>query len=277
MHALYGLQLWYHLLHPKESFVYKVITDMRCAECTYDQPSNRRRNPAPQYIEALETRLQKAEAILRSVLPGLDLDDPKFDAQSVKQLVESSYANSTETKTAPEAPKADDDAQLQSMVDRTGTLDLDDNGNWDFHGHSSGFVFMNRFRALFGEHFLPDVRSTKGRGVSQMLESPRSAQSSPYDFNLPAGVDLPPKEVAVELCRNTIDDCCALMRPIHRPTFFRKLHAVYDTEPEQYKNEHVQFLPLLYVVMAVGCLFSKTENDQTMLDVKGYKEAMEQG
>jgi hypothetical protein len=52
-------------------------------ECTYDQPSNRRRNPAPQYIEALEKRLQKAEAILRSVLPGLDLDDPKYDARSV--------------------------------------------------------------------------------------------------------------------------------------------------------------------------------------------------
>lgn len=219
---------------------------------------------------------------MRSVLPGLDLDDPKFDAQSIQQLVESSR-NSTRpevkaTASAPESIKQDDDAQLQSMVDRTGALDLDDTGNWDFHGHSSGYVFMRRFRAQFGDQLLPDSKTlNKTRTISQVLESPRSAQSSPYDFNLPAAVDLPPREVAIELCCNTLDDCCALMRPVHRPNFFRRLNKLYDTEPEQYNNEHVQFLPLLYVVMAVGCLFSKAENDYTTLDIKGYKEATEQG
>jgi hypothetical protein len=29
--------------------------------------------------------------------------------------------------------------------------------------------------------------------------------------------------------------------------------------------------------MAVGCLFSKSEADNTPLDIKGYKAAMEQG
>ena len=37
------------------------------------------------------------------------------------------------------------------------------------------------------------------------------------------------------------------------------------------------FMPLLYVVMAVGCMFAKTEHENTMLDMKGYQEAMEQG
>ncbi|OAG34989.1 hypothetical protein AYO21_10822 [Fonsecaea monophora] len=274
-------------------------------ECTYDQPSNRRRNPAPQYIEALEQRLQKAESVLRSVLPGLDLDDPKFDVRTVEQLIEAGRANTGATapanaganvdvnvngngtgsgttnanaRPAADPPKADDDAQLQSMVDRTGTLDLDDHGNWDFHGHSSGYVFMRKFRAQFGDQFLSEYRHpSKNRTIAQVLESPKSANSSPIDFNLSHHIDLPPREVAVELCRNTLDDCCALMRPIHRPTFFKRLHAVYDTDPEQYNNRHVQFLPQLYVVMAVGCLFSKTENDNTMLDLKGYKEAIEQG
>ncbi|KAL2402898.1 Activator of stress genes [Exophiala dermatitidis] len=249
-------------------------------ECTYDQPSNRRRNPAPQYIEALEQRLQKAEAILRSVLPGLDLDSPKFDAQSIEQLIETSKGagNGGGPRPTDTLARPEDDAQLQSMVDRTGALDLDDHGNWDFHGHSSGYVFMRKFRPQFGDQFLYEYRhGGKNRTISQLLESPKSVQSSPVETNLAAGVDLPPKEVAIELCRNTLDDCCALMRPIHRPTFFRRLHSVYDTDPEQYNNGHVQFLPLLYVVMAVGCLFSKTENENTMLDVKGYKEAMEQG
>ncbi|KIW73953.1 hypothetical protein PV04_02027 [Phialophora macrospora] len=250
-------------------------------ECTYDQPSNRRRNPAPQYIEALEQRLQKAESILRTVLPGLDLDDPKFDARSVEQLIEHSQPKANvngEGRPAPDAPKPDDDAQLQSMVDRTGALDLDDHGNWDFHGHSSGYVFMRKFRAQFGDQFLSEYeRPRKNRTIAQILESPKSSNSSPVDFSLPHHVDLPPKDVAIDLCRNTLDDACALMRPIHRPTFFKRLHSVYDTEPEQYNNHHVQFLPQLYVVMAVGCLFSKTENENTVLDLKGYKEAIEQG
>ena len=51
----------------------------RLLECTYDKPSNRRRNPAPQYIEALETRLQRAEALLRKFAPDVDLTDPELD------------------------------------------------------------------------------------------------------------------------------------------------------------------------------------------------------
>jgi hypothetical protein len=137
---------------------------------------------------------------------------------------------------------------------------------------------MRKFRAQFGDQFLSEYeRPRKNRTIAQILESPKSSNSSPVDFSLPHHVDLPPKDVAIDLCRNTLDDACALMRPIHRPTFFKRLHSVYDTEPEQYNNHHVQFLPQLYVVMAVGCLFSKTENENTVLDLKGYKEAIEQG
>ena len=225
--------------------------------------------------------MQKAESLLRNVLPGLDLDDPKFDARTVDQLIESSRAKAAvngNIKSTPEGPKPEDDAQLQSMVDRTGSLDLDDHGNWDFHGHSSGYVFMRKFREQFGDQFLAgEIHPRRNKTIAQILESPKSANSSPLEFAIPHHADLPPKEVALDLCSNTLDDVCALMRPVHRPTFFKRLHSIYDTEPEQYNNHHVQFLPQLYVVMAVGCLFSRTENENTVLDLKGYKEAIEQG
>jgi hypothetical protein len=247
-------------------------------ECSYDQPSNRRRNPAPQYIEALEHRLQKAEAILRSVLPGLDLDDPKYDARSIEQVVEKSKAVHSSMQ-RDQAQKPEDDARIQAMIDQTGSLDLDDQGNWDFHGHSSGFAFMRKLRSQFGESFgfnyqLP---STKPRPMTQSLESPRSVNSSPYEFNIPPAYDLPSREVAIDLCRNTLDDCCALMRFIHRPSFFRKLHKVYDTYPDHYETADNRFLPQLYIVLAIGCLFAKTENENTLLDSGGYKEAIEKG
>jgi hypothetical protein len=218
--------------------------------------------------------LQKTEAILRAALPGIDLEDPKFDARGVEQIVESSKG-ATRTSTTS---KNDDESQMQPMVDRVGTLDLDDKGNYDFHGHSSGFAFMRRFRAQFGEQFLPYPNSNlRGRSIQQLIESPKSSQSSPYELNLSASVDLPPREAAIELCRNALDDCCALMRPLHRPTFFQRFHSIYETDPEQFSNQQLKFLPLLYVVMGLGCLFSRTENESTMLDIKGYEEAIEQG
>jgi len=223
--------------------------------------------------------LQKAEAILHSVLPGVDLDDPKFAARGVEQIIESSKARMAASKPpAPECARPEDDAQIQSMVERTGTLVVDDNGNWDFHGHSSGYAFMRKFRAQFGDQMLPEPKlSPKNRSISQVLDSPKSQQSSPYEFNVITAADLPSREVAIELCRNTLDDCCALMRPLHQPTFFRRLFDLYETDPEQYHNQHMQFLPLLYVVMGVGCLFSKTEHENTLLGLKGYREALEQG
>ena len=202
----------------------------------------------------------------------------------MEQLIDTSRAtassNNLNGHAAPvaDASKPEDDAQLQSMVDRIGALDLDHDGHWDFHGHSSGYVFMRKFRAQFGESYLSEYRHpNRNKTISQILESPKSAQSSPYEFNLPPGVDLPPKEVAIELSLNALDDCCALMRPIHKPTYFTRLHAVYDTDPEHWNNDHVQFLPLIYLVMAVGGLFSKSEDDNTTLDLRGYKEAIEQG
>ena len=212
-------------------------------------------------------------------MPGIDLDDPKYEFRGVDQIVESNRAR-LKARPAPQN-KSDDDGEIQPMVERVGTLDLDDQGHWDYHGHSSGYAFMRKFRAQFGEQFLPASKprvNPKQRNISQMLESPRSAQSSEFEGNMStAAMDLPPREAAIELCRSTLDDCCALMKPLHRPTFFRRLHSIYDTDPDQYTNEQMKFLPLLYVVMALGFLFSRTEDENSMLEIKGYGEAIEQG
>jgi hypothetical protein len=210
------------------------------------------------------------------VLPGIDLDDPKYDARGVDQIVESNRARLSARP--PAQDKQDDDGEIQPMVERIGTLDLDDQGHYDFHGHSSGFAFMRKFRAQFGEQFLPTPKPRFNPKARNITQSPRSAQSSPYEGNLPlAALDLPPREAAIELCRNALDDCCALMKPLHRPMFFRRLHMIYETDPDQYSNEQMKFLPLLYAVMALGFLFSKTENENSMLEIKGYTEAIEQG
>lgn len=250
-------------------------------ECTYDQPSNRRRKPAPAYIEALESRLQKAEAILRTALPGVKLDDPKFDAHSIDQIIDSSKrtkasGNSPDREARPSAGD-DDDAQLQTMVEGTGSLDLDEQGHWDYHGTSSGFTFMRHLRAQFGDLTVPDppISYAKSRATSHLVDSPQSASSSNFDRGSSPAPELPDKDKAMQLCRNALEVACALMRFVHKPSFYGKVVKIFETNPDNYTNADMKFLPLLLMVMAVGCLFGETEH--TALDVHGYESAMEYG
>lgn len=252
------------------------------SECTYDQPSNRRRNPAPQYIEALETRLQKTEAILRIVAPDIDIDDPKFDALLPHQIL-ASRKGSQDAATAAEAKlsasvESGDESLLESMMENTGTLDLDDQGHWDYHGQSSSVLFMRRFREQFKDLKLTDPLPKARSALAQVMppfDSPFSLSDSPKDGLMTSLQDLPSKELAEELCKNALNQACSLMRFIHQPSFWRMFSSIYDKPAELHGNEENKFLPLLYSCLALGCLFETTEN--STLDQQGYKGAIEQG
>lgn len=262
-------------------------------ECTYDQPSNRRRNPAPQYVEALEHRLHKAEALLRVVMPDLNLDDPQFDVHATEQMLaaikkekppppmSTASASAPKTSTAPEPTPdaadagAGDESLLESMVENSGCLDLDDQGHWDYHGHTSGIIFLRRLRKQLGASDMPVPSSLRSRALSGMLESPKSTSESPSDSSLPPTHDLPSRDVAQRLCHHALYEGCALMRFVHEPSFFTMLGRIYDTPPEQFGNEENSFLPLLYIAMSVGCLFS--DDGAGTLDIAGYEGAIGQG
>ncbi|RDW86517.1 putative C6 transcription factor (Mut3) [Aspergillus mulundensis] len=265
-------------------------------ECTYDQPSNRRRNPAPQYVEALESRLHKAEALLRVVLPDLNLDDPQFDVHATEQML---LAFKREKLQQPPQPPAQpptqlpdtngsadaqgsdgagaDESLLESMVDKSGSLDLDDQGHWDYHGHTSGIIFLRRLRKQLGvsQPGGSEIPLRTRPALQHFLESPKSTSDSPQEPSLPPTHDLPPRDVARRLCHNALEDGCAIIRFVHEPSFYALLDRVYDTPPEQFTNEENSFLPLLYIVMSVGCLFS--DDGAGTLDLSGYESAIGQG
>ncbi|KAL8727965.1 MAG: hypothetical protein Q9166_005730 [cf. Caloplaca sp. 2 TL-2023] len=260
-------------------------------DCTYDQPSNRRRNPAPQYVEALENRLKKAEALLRSVLPDVNLDDPKYDAT----MPQRSHVPIKQERHSPEdgiapglrlhpsgshtAADAEKDPLLESMVHEAGSLDLDDQGHWDFYGQSSGMIFLRRMREQFGDLLgkfdgtgIPFMKSSN---ISERLMSPKSASASPMDPSSNNVQDLPAKACARKLCSCALDDAAALLRFVHQPTFYEMFDRIYNTPREQLAPAEQKFLPLLYSVIALGCLFAKAE--ESMLQSYGYKSAIDQG
>lgn len=190
----------------------------------------------------------------------------------------------TPTSYTPEDGKAgdgDSGSMLESMVHNTGSLDLDDRGHWNFHGGSSGIVFLQALRDQLGDlmgqaegYGMPFLKT---RTLSSPINTPKSAGSGATSSNadLPNKDDLPPRDCAVLLSQCALDDACALMRFVHQPTFWAKFERAYNTPSDQYGDNEMRFLPLLYSVVALGALFAKAERSE--LQTWGYENAIDQG
>ena len=229
---------------------------------------------------------------MRTVLPDIDidLDDPNIDSMISQQTCPSvkngsqplqsgqvdPWVSLEETQQGKDGEK---DSMLESMVANTGSLDLDDEGHWDFHGHSSGRVFLAKMRERFGhlmgkeDHGSKQLR--KSRNVSQSFYSPRSTVESPRTPNFPNTRDLPEKHSAQLLCENALNDCWAILRFVHQPTFYAMLDRVYEIPRTDFGDQENSFLPLLYSVIALGSLFAKEEH--SILQTNGYENAIDQG
>ncbi|KAI5286007.1 hypothetical protein KEM55_000440, partial [Ascosphaera atra] len=156
------------------------------------------------------------------------------------------------------------------MLDQSGTLDLDDQGHWDYHGQSSGIMFMQQLRKL--GNIMPDKlpklpTSALEEPTKPERGSPSTSPSAEIGMSPPAS-DLPPREVTRKLCEHALEEACTVIRFMHKPTFFAMLDRIYETPVEQYTNEEHSFLPLLYLAAACGCLFGNSD-----IEKLGYKSA----
>lgn len=266
------------------------LTDLTsCApECTYDKPSNRRRNPAPQYIEALESRLQRAEGLLRKFMPDVDLADPNLDPAVQQEFnareqarIHGSKARSHITHAPAPSPAPDSGAKLMTMIDSIGQLDLDDKGGWDFHGTSSGAVFLKRmkehFRGLLGPVIKgPSMsRSERASGLTALDVRIPGAGASSTLSSLSHYTELPPKDVARRLCYYSLSCATCLVRIVHIPSFNERFERVYDQPVETLNQEDTHFLGLVHAVIALGCMYNNLEDKNPVSG--GYKLAIEEG
>lgn len=258
-------------------------------ECTYDKPSNRRRNPAPQYIEALESRLQRAESLLHKFMPDVDLADPNLDPAIQQEFHNRENARSgSKARQILHTPQSQhsqlvqpdpNEAHLTSMIDSIGQLELDDRGGWDFHGVSSGAVFLKRmkehFRGMLGPvgktPFL--ARPDRTPGLAN-LDSPSPAAHSPFSA-VPSCPELPPKEVARKLCYYSLSCATCLVRIVHVPTFYENFEKLYEKPLDNLSQDETHFLGLLFAVMALGCMYNNLDDDSG--GGMAFREASEEG
>ena len=232
--------------------------------------------------------MKRAKALLHVVFPTIDLNDPSIDAHLQNGLLPQLPVAAPRPPVMPTDPRlshhhanpqaeAADDSHLEAMVKATGQLDLDEEGKWDYHGHSSGLSFMRGLRQ-FGDMFQvpPDASpSLKHRNMSVDPPSPSSTRSPGASSTaLPSVTELPSKKEAISLCENAIIDAGAMQRIVHLPTFYKQLDRMYEIPTENYTNTENSFLPLLYAVFALGKLFSQDDHD---LGKSNYETVVDEG
>lgn len=204
---------------------------------------------------------------MKAVLPDVDVNHPNFDLGKFLPRIQQAAAdrqakelngNGSSNRPDDSSRATGDDSLLESMVKAAGRLEIDEAGHMDFHGHSSGVAFLahinNQFGTLLGgdSSSLKKIRSTAFPAV---FDSPGSSASSSPDAGLQRTALLPSREIAKVLIDTCLDDACVLMRFVHRPSFNQMMDRVYDMDPGMYGEEENSFLPLLYLSLAVGCLF----------------------
>lgn len=240
-------------------------------------------------MENLERRVHRAETLLHILIPNLDLSDPGIDAAVAQGWIPGAPGKGNPTQAqvqlqerpTPQVQAGKEnksDTKIESMVRAVAEIEMDETGNWDYHGHSSGLSFVRRMREQLGDLMGPETMSTpfvKTRPMSGVLDSPKSITESPFTENVSPASDLPPRHVAQETCRCAVEDAAALLRVVHQPSFWQSFERLYSVPPEQYTNEDQKFLPLFHSSMALGHLFGKDE--RSSVNQEGYENAIQQG
>lgn len=167
------------------------------------------------------------------------------------------------------------DSHLEAMVKATGQLDLDEEGNWDYQGHSSGLSFMRGLRQFDDMFQIPSDESPSLRHRTMSHEPPSPSSLSITGSTAGAvNVPLPSKANARILCDSAIIQYSAMLRVVHLPTFYKQMDRLYQVSSENYGTAETSFLPLFYSVLALGKLYS--END-IATDVTSYDVLTDEG
>jgi hypothetical protein len=260
------------------------LTLVSFTACTYDDPLKRGRIISPRQVEAIETRLNRAERLLHILEPTLDLNDLYLNTNSPEKIAAmlrqptpvSDAAAASSMATDDTTDVTTDDSFLGPVMENSGSLDIDHKGQWNYHGQSSTTIFMQRLQNQLGNLIAPIQARYKSRIVEQILNNPTidiGGSQNVVHSSSPVSVNccLPPESHARELCQLAFDEACNCYHFIHSPSFWTSFDQIYAIQLEHYGAEEHVFLPLLYGVVSVGCLFSSSER------TKDGESAMMQG
>ena len=138
-------------------------------------------------------------------------------------------------------------------------------GEMEFQGYSADRTFIQELKEKLGDW--PGGDTTR----SQLPPSLSVPGLFDHDDRLSVEATLPTKDWATKLVETPLD-AQILLQIIHRPSFDASFSLIYSLDRSEYSMREVKFLPLLYAVLAYGCLFIESESDSP-----GDNEMLSQG
>ncbi|KAK4935627.1 Gypsy retrotransposon integrase-like protein 1 [Elasticomyces elasticus] len=222
---------------------------MKSPECTYVQPRCARTSTAD-YVRELESKNRRlSELVSQSTQAdkvGLDSTDWRRSS-----LISSSSGGATDIH---DATTAED--HLETMIDGVGQLQQDKNGSYSYHGHYAGLTLLKRVHECC-RRLMPSISPDTAPDITQIFDQSVPSCKQPPTVQL----TLPEKAVAKCLTSVALNDASCLMTFIDVPSFDRMLERIYTIEEELYSETEFRFLALFYASLAVGALFTSTQND----------------
>ncbi|KAF7515231.1 hypothetical protein G7054_g14681 [Neopestalotiopsis clavispora] len=239
-------------------------------ECTYNQPSNRHRNPTPQYVDSLKKRLQRAEALLKKFMPDYDLQDSILSSASELEfrLCEQVRVEAAKRREQPSLSSQTDERLLPEIFH--GIFDvcqskIDNKNDNELHGPSPSTVFDKR-KGYFEPplscgYQLPLIARIPDPSGLSLVHQLLSATGHPASRkeSLSVVAMLPPKVVARRLCSYSIEYAMSILRVVHVPSFYNMLDKIYDRRAEHYGSygtDEDNELALLYSFLALGSTYN---------------------
>lgn len=178
---------------------------------------------------------------------------------------ESTPSNAPESNcTAEETPSSGStssmpQALLETMVDATGQLSIDERGNCDYCANISGLALVRRIREKCDALL-------EGSQEDQSSQSPESFQPLTSPVRSPSTSEgckprhcLPPRDVAIQYVAAAFNCALTLVRFVHEPSFYAHLDRFYVERSEISSPSSlgdIRFEALLNELFALGVLFS---------------------
>jgi len=236
------------------------------AECTFQRALRHR---GPLYVEELESRVRLLESSLTTLCPDVDLN--AFNLKSTLLPRRQAGIGEEPPPTTPNHDlfgtangrtrsfEATDETLLDTIIEVTGRLELDKQGNYEYYEPFAGFTFLRRAQEQCKRLLNVPLQKNFCLSSPPLRETPKatgSGQRQRPAATLESVEILPARHVAERLVSSALKDACCLIRFVHGPTFDQSLGRIYEINPENYKEQDLKFLPLLYIILAVGVLAS---------------------
>ncbi|KIY03555.1 uncharacterized protein Z520_00246 [Fonsecaea multimorphosa CBS 102226] len=218
-------------------------------DCIYPEPRRRKRRRlrTAEHVESLKTRIEALESCIKN------LTQP---------------ANATRTPPAADGHLAGQPSQYQHS--EYSPENFDETMSWmaprfiitrhapeeaedGYQGYSGERAFIERMRER--------IKGWQSDSVNSRLRPPKRPPAKLFDcdYSLAAAACLPSRGRARALVDAAVDTY-SLFPILHRPSFDRSFENIYTISPNDYTAEQLRFLPLLYAVLALGCLFIQVDS-----------------